>query len=122
MSVRDELGWLGADFAELVYVFNLHVFVVADGGSWRGGVDIAFPEGAEDEAGWDRGHHGAAVEYCGRIIRSRGTSVERVWVLMWVVVVRSLSSVGGGGGFGAAVVLRCWRWRLNRVVASPKLV
>ena len=43
-------------------------------------------------------------------------------VLIWLVVVGPLSSVEGGGGFEAAVVLRCWRWRLNRVVASPRLV
>ena len=95
VAVRYELSLVGANGAYLFDVLDFHVAVAYSCAGWRG-VDISLPWCAEDEPGWDCGHHGTAVEDRGGIVRA---CCDILWVSLSadVVLLRRVRLLPGGG-------------------------
>ena len=125
VAVRDELSLLGSNGADLFDVIDFHVAVAYSCSRWRR-VDVSLPWRAEDEPGWDCGHHCTVVEDRGGIVRA---CCDILWMSLSadVVVGRLLVIlVGIRGGPVALGTASSWRrarsLRLKAAVASPRLL
>ena len=124
VAVRDELSLVGSDGTDLFDVLDFHVAVAYSCSRWRR-VDISLPWCAEDEPGWDCGHHCTAVEDCDGIVRA---CCDILWVSLSadVDVGGCWSSLCGSGGPVALGTASSWRrarrLRLKAAVASPRLL